>query len=98
MNTYKIEYTFKNYVGKLTRATEIINARNANTAVKIFKTNYSFCNTIHIEKVYKDEIKTEHGRMYKTGRKRFNVSHLECEICGHKEAVDDSFAGNWFKN
>ncbi|MBE6645008.1 MAG: hypothetical protein E7612_06495 [Ruminococcaceae bacterium] len=57
MNTYKIEYTFKNYVGKLTRATEIINARNANTAVKIFKTNYSFCNTIHIEKVYKDEIK-----------------------------------------
>ena len=44
-----------------------------------------------------DEIKTEHGRMYKTGRKRYNVSHLECQICGKKEAVDDTFAGKWYE-
>ena len=43
-----------------------------------------------------DEIKTENGRLHKTGRKRWNVSHLECQICGKKEAVDDSFAGEWY--
>lgn len=31
----------------------------------------------------------------KTGRKRTNVSYLECPHCGHRETVDDSFAGPW---
>ena len=43
-----------------------------------------------------EETKTEHGRMWKTGRKRYNISHFECQVCGTKEAVDDSFAGNWY--
>ncbi len=43
-----------------------------------------------------EEYHTEHGRLSKTGRKRRNVSHFECQICGHKEVVDDSFAGKWY--
>ena len=43
-----------------------------------------------------DEYNTENGRRHKTGRKRRNVSHFECQTCGHKEAVDDSFATAWF--
>lgn len=31
----------------------------------------------------------------KTGRKRINVNYLECPNCGHRETVDDSFAGPW---
>lgn len=42
-----------------------------------------------------EEYKTENGRISKTGRIRRNVSHFECQICGHKEAVDDSFATQW---
>ena len=43
-----------------------------------------------------DEYHIENGRQSKTGRRRYNVSHFECQICGHKEAVDDTFASDWF--
>jgi len=32
---------------------------------------------------------------FRTGRIRNAVSHLLCEYCGHKEAVDDSLDGPW---
>jgi hypothetical protein len=35
------------------------------------------------------------GVWLKTGRTKQAVSHLECEICGHRECVDDSFDGPW---
>lgn len=44
---------------------------------------------------WEDEYKTAYSTMYKTGRKRRNVSHFECDNCGKKEACDDSFAGQW---
>lgn len=43
-----------------------------------------------------DEYHTENGRQSKTGRKRRNISHFECQTCGHKELCDDSYASNWF--
>ena len=42
-----------------------------------------------------EEYKVENGHMYKTGRKRSAVSHLECPYCLNIEAVDDSFDGPW---
>lgn len=39
-----------------------------------------------------EEYKVNGGYMYKTGRKRRNVSHFECPHCFKKECVDDSFA------
>ena len=42
-----------------------------------------------------EEERIENGRKHKTGRKRRNISHFECQICGHKEACDDSFAEDW---
>ena len=42
-----------------------------------------------------EETETEHGIMYKTGRKRMACSHLACEYCGHMECVDDSFDKPW---
>lgn len=44
-----------------------------------------------------EETKTTiYGTMYKTGRKRRAVSHLECPECWTKECVDDSFDGDWY--
>lgn len=57
MKTYRIEYTFVNYVGKVVRAVEEINARSAKTAIQVFKTNYSFDDTICIKAVYVDDVK-----------------------------------------
>ena len=31
----------------------------------------------------------------KTGRVRRAVDYLLCELCGHKECVDDTFDGPW---
>ena len=42
-----------------------------------------------------EETKFAYGYMYKTGRKRMAVSHLECPDCFNVECVDDSFDGNW---
>lgn len=42
-----------------------------------------------------EETVVQNGNMYKTGRKRTAVSHLECTVCGKKAAIDDSFDGNW---
>lgn len=42
-----------------------------------------------------EEIKTEHGVQYKTGRTRTAVSHLECPNCLKSFCVDDSFDGEW---
>lgn len=53
-------------------------------------------NKMHPVWFIEEEEKTKQGIRYKTGRKRLNVSHFECDICGHKEAVDDSFAKDWF--
>ena len=39
---------------------------------------------------------TTSGVMYKTGRKRRAVSHLECPCCLHIEVIDDSFDGDWY--
>lgn len=33
--------------------------------------------------------------MYRTGRKRRAVSHLECPVCLKSYTVDDSFDGPW---
>lgn len=38
---------------------------------------------------------TKDGYLYKTGRKRSSVSHLECLSCRSRYCVDDSFDGNW---
>lgn len=43
-----------------------------------------------IEEEYK--VNSITGGMYRTGRKRRNVSHFECPQCFNKECVDDSFA------
>lgn len=43
------------------------------------------------EEVYEPPIKY----IRRTGRKRRNIAYLECPECWHKEAVDDSFAGEW---
>ena len=44
-----------------------------------------------------EERRLEHNHWVRTGRKRYNCSHLECPVCGHKEAVDDdTFASSWF--
>lgn len=41
-------------------------------------------------------LETEYGRNGgPTGRKRRAVSHLQCDGCGKKEIVDDSFDGPW---
>ena len=48
---------------------------------------------IEAEEKYDSGTKT----YYKTGRKRKNTNYLECPICGHKECVDDSFAGEWYR-
>lgn len=37
----------------------------------------------------------ENGIRYETGRMKDAVSHLECDRCGHKELVDDTFDGQW---
>lgn len=40
-------------------------------------------------------VEYEYDGMRKTGRKRDNISHLECPFCGKREVIDDSFAGPW---
>lgn len=47
---------------------------------------------IEEEEIYDSGVKA----YYKTGRKRRNLSHLECPECWHREAVDDSFAQEWY--
>ena len=42
-----------------------------------------------------EETKIKNGVLYKTGRKRRAVSHIECPICFKKECVDDTFDGPW---
>ena len=42
-----------------------------------------------------EETKIVGGRMYKTGRKRRAVSHLECPCCFKSVCVDDSFEEEW---
>lgn len=62
--------------------------------------NYGTCNkcSIELKPVYfiEEEIKVVGGSLIRTGRKRRAVSHLECQCCGKKECVDDSFDGNWY--
>lgn len=41
------------------------------------------------------ETKVSRGCMYRTGRTCRAVSYLECENCGHKECVDDTFDGEF---
>lgn len=43
-----------------------------------------------------EQIKHDHGVIYKTGKKRNAVDYLICEYCGHKECVDDTFDGAWY--
>lgn len=38
---------------------------------------------------------TQFGAMYRTGRKRWAVDYLVCEVCGKKQCVDDTFDGPW---
>ena len=45
-----------------------------------------------------EERKVVHGSLIATGRKRTACSHLECPVCLKKEAVDDTFDGEWYKN
>lgn len=54
------------------------------------------CNT-EFEPVFfiEYEYETIKGNLFKTGRKRRAVSHLECPHCFHKECVDDTFDGAW---
>ena len=40
-------------------------------------------------------VEYEYNSIGKTGRKRDNISHLECPFCGKREVIDDSFAGLW---
>ena len=42
-----------------------------------------------------EETKTVNKSLIRTGRKRNAVSHLECDCCGNRECIDDSFDGNW---
>lgn len=42
-----------------------------------------------------EEYKICDGRLYKTGRKRWAVSHLVCTRCLKNQCVDDSFDGPW---
>jgi hypothetical protein len=59
--------------------------------------NCPFCCGVRMTPVWfnDEEYKLYQGRRYKTGRKRKALSHFECIICGNKEAVDDSFDGEW---
>lgn len=41
------------------------------------------------------ETKVIKGALVYTGRTRKACSHLECIECGNKEAIDDSFDGEW---
>lgn len=40
-------------------------------------------------------IESEWDGGVRTGRKRRNISHLECPVCGKRYTIDDSFAGAW---
>ena len=42
------------------------------------------------------EKETKNG--IETGRVRRSASHLECELCGDRKTVDDSFDGPWESN
>ncbi len=44
-----------------------------------------------------EETQTHGGIMFKTGRKRQAVSHLECQFCGNTDCVDDSFDLPWHR-
>lgn len=58
--------------------------------------NCSKC-SVPLEPVWftEEEYEVVNGIMYKTGRKRRAVSHLECPCCLNREIVDDSFDGPW---
>jgi hypothetical protein len=43
-----------------------------------------------------EEHKVICGEYIKTGRKRRACSHLECEYCGRRYPVDDTFDGGWY--
>lgn len=66
---------------------------------------YGYCSECHypLSPVWfiEEEIKiTKFGGItsnYKTGRKRKAVDYLLCKCCGHKECVDDTFDGDWYK-
>ena len=45
-----------------------------------------------IEEEYKT---TSFGAMYRTGRTRWAVDYLICDVCFKKQCVDDSFDGLW---
>ena len=53
-----------------------------------------YCGTA-LEAVWFVEYEYEYDGIRKTGRKRDNISHLECPLCGEREVIDDSFAGPW---
>lgn len=57
------------------------------------------CGNTELAPVYFTEYEEEKvaGVFIRTGRKRRAVSHLECDVCGHRECVDDSFDGPWYR-
>lgn len=63
------------------------------------KTKYGVCEKCKSNLIpiwfTEEEIKYENGTSFKTGRKKIACSHLECPTCFSKEAVDDSFDGDW---
>lgn len=62
--------------------------------------DYGVCSKCgaNLEPVFftEEETKTANGIMYKTGRIRHAVSHLECPNCLTKACVDDTFDGPWY--
>ena len=43
-------------------------------------------------------VEQEYDRGVFTGRIRQAISHLECEGCGNKAVIDDSFDGPWMRD
>ena len=72
------------------------NLRKGNSTMPEYRCPVCLQKMVKIKFLEEEELCTDHY-YHKTGRVRYNVSHLECPNCFHKEAVDsDTFAQPWF--